>query len=271
MSESLSGFHNRIYLNNDYALKLMPNNKQGYEKELFIYTYFKSEYISKLIDYGYVDNIPYILLKRNEGVPVYSVWHKLKTEDREKIVAQIADIIKELNKLETQNFSYKGNFKDKIINTINELVDDKIFMNLKDDIISFVNRNVKYLDNIECCITYSDLHFDNILVAGNRVTTIFDFENIEYAPKDFVLDIWHRMQKYPHLFANLETEKFVNKEDYNQLMLWMQRYYPELFEEKEVYNSLKLYSLYYDMKMLKKYPNEQGLIKRLKEVIEERI
>lgn len=89
----------------------------------------------------------------------------------------------------------------------------------------------KYLQSDEFVLVHNDLHFDNVFYNNGKIKVI-DFERSMYAPRDFELDILYRMIRKPWNFASEETEQYTNAKDYFNILLYLEKYYKELFDNK---------------------------------------
>ena len=91
----------RVFLSENFVIKFFEGRKEKYySNELLIYNRLDSEYRSSLIDAGEINSIKYIVVTRTKGNTLYSIWGNLNSEEREKCVKQIANILKEITKIE---------------------------------------------------------------------------------------------------------------------------------------------------------------------------
>lgn len=76
LNPSKSGFNgNRVFLSDDYVIKIFENKDiEYYDNELLIYKNIDMPYISKLINFGVVDDTNYILLLKIKARPLYSMY-----------------------------------------------------------------------------------------------------------------------------------------------------------------------------------------------------
>jgi hypothetical protein len=273
--EAKSGFNNTVLLSDNHVLKVMANNEKRYLKELFVYQNNSIKQISTLVDYGTLNNVPCLLMSRGNGKRIYEVWHKVDDVAKEYIIKQIAHLIEEINNIDSKKyveiFDSRNYMEDAVSNIYANIkkLENIIDPVLKEKILKFLEKsnNVSFED--KNVIVYPDMHFDNILIDdNNNITSIYDFEDIKYCPSFVVLDIFQRMSKYPHLFANEEDEKNVNKKDYENIMIWLRKYNSSLFEYSDLAFKLKLLSLNYDLNIYIKYDKNNDLLKRIMEDID---
>ena len=283
------GFTNEIYSVNDkYILKICNNlkNEKDFSKEVYFLDLFKNKIpVAKLIKYDETKSFyekNYLICEKIDWENLYSVWHQLNDFERKNIIKQLCNYLKIINKTDYKGYLKKFwkienlNWQEKIISKINNNL-DKIslstegFSPLKsselEKLKNYINLNKKYLKNSKFWLVHSDIHFDNILVKDKKIVAILDFEKTEIASIDFVLDILKRMQENPSKYASEESEKFIKKQDYKNLLKWFKEFYPELFEFENLEKRLDLYDLEYNLKLLTMFPKEQVLKENILEII----
>lgn len=275
------GFTNHIYVINDqYILKVCvkEENEENFNRECFCYNLFKDKIpVPKIIvsdaSKSLLDKY-YMIYEKVSGDNLYSKWHLLNNEDRKDIVTQLCNIIKSINTTEYKSFAdhFKVNkdinwnnlkcnsLKAKLNNIrLNKILENQFISKIED----YIENNHHTLFEEKIGLTYFDLHFDNVLVSGNKVTALLDFERTDILSIDYALDTIKRLSEVPYLYACEEYEKFIKKEDYTDLLQWFREFYPELFDFKYLDIRLALYSIEYDMRLLLKFPEAEGLKRRL--------
>ena len=230
------GFTNDIYIVDDhYILKVCINkeNEESFNKECFCYNIFKGKIpVPNIIvadtSRSIIDNY-YMIYEKIIGDNLYSKWHLLNDRERKSIIRQLADIINCINTTEYKSFSTELKINEEInwhdlkYNSLNEKLNKIKFRNILDDqfivcIQDYIESNHYALFQQKVGLTYSDLHFDNVLVFGNTVVGLIDFETTDILSIDYALDTIKRLSKYPHLYACEEYEKYVEQRDYDNLL-----------------------------------------------------
>ena len=249
------GFTNTIYSVDDkYIIKICSdlNNEEKFKKEILFY---KANEDNELIPKLYFSDItkvvvPYLyeVIEKIDGVTLYDVWHTFSEEERENVIKQLCDAMKKFH-------SNKGVAYDWVLKT------SSLFLDLYEKAKSFdlfSNEEIKLLDEAykrfpellessEFVLVHNDLHFDNIFYKDGKIKLI-DFERSIYAPKDFELDILYRMIRKPWKFASEENEKYTNLKDYENIMGYIEKYYPELINIPNLYERLAIYDIVYFLK-----------------------
>lgn len=73
--------------------------------------------------------------------------------------------------------------------------------------------------------------------------------------------------KYPTKYVSEESEKFIKKEDYKNLINLFRKYYPELFKFEHLKKRLDFYDLEANLKLLVLFPNEEEILNNIKSVV----
>ena len=271
------GFTNEVYLiNGKFILKVCEDkdNEINFDKEVFFYSFFKKKLsVPKIKVYDNskkIYNRFYMIYPKIEGDNVYSKWHLLNNKEREKIVKQLCEILRVINNSSSDKFAKKFeidssiNWQEKILAKIQKSLSKVekrklLSVDLIKSIKDFVNANKYALKEQKVALVYWDVHFDNILIQGDKIVGILDFERTELASIDFVLNVVRRMVDYPKKYMSEDFEKFARKEDYAQLLDWFKEFYPELFEFEDLNKRLDLYALEHDLNTLLDWPDAKEL------------
>ena len=279
------GFTNEVYLiNGKFILKVCEDkdNEENFEKEVFFYNFFKEEFsVPKIKVYDNskkIYNRFYMIYPKIEGDNVYSKWHLLSNKERKKIVKQLCGILRLINKSSYDKFTKKFeidssiNWQEKILAKIQKslskvekrkLLSVDFIKTIKD----FIDSNKHTLKDQKIALVYWDVHFDNVLVRGDEVVGVLDFERTELASIDFVLNVVRRMVDYPKKYMSENFEKFARKKDYVDLLNWFKEFYPELFEFEDLNKRLDLYSLDHDLDTLLWYPKSREVKQMIAETV----
>lgn len=260
------GFTNLIYiLDKKFILKICSNyeNEKEFKNEINFYN--KNEgnnLIPKL--YYYDDSkkdIPYVyeIIEKVEGVSLYNVWHLLSEDERKNVIKQLCDAMKFFHLNIGKPFCWEDYITNKFLKLYKKAKESNIFSVEEQQLIEeAIPLFSKFLLSNKFVLVHNDLHFDNIIYKDGNIKLI-DFERAIIAPKDSELDILYRMVRMPWKFASEETEKFVKKEDYSNIMGYIKEFYPELINIPNLYERLGIYDMLYFIDQYLEHPEYDDL------------
>lgn len=191
LSEINSGFNNTLFnVNEKFIIKVCTDEKN---KDLFLkeYNFYLKNKNNKNIPKFYkFDNsnskVPYTyeIIEKVNGKTLYYYWYKMSEFERREIIKKLISILKEIHMEKTIKTNWKNEIKNDVLEKIE--VCKKYFSSDEYEIvISAIKVYDKYLldENIYSVI-HNDLHFDNIMYDGEKLTLI-DFNDYKNAPIDF--------------------------------------------------------------------------------------
>lgn len=264
------GFTNTIYIvNNMFIVKICtnPDNEKNFEKEIKFYKANSNNDLIPKLYYSNVekDIVPYYyeIIEKVEGVSLYNVWHTFNENQRENIIKQLCAAIEQFHRNVGESYNWTKKTSELFMSLYDKAKELNLFDNEEQELID--NAYLKfdnYLESKEFVLVHNNLHFDNIFYNEGKIKLI-DFERSIYAPRDFELDILYRMIRKPWKFASEETEKYTKLEDYENIMMYIEKYYPELIHVNNLYKRLAIYDMAY---YLKQYINNPHILE-LKEYI----
>lgn len=253
------GFTNTLYKVDKYIVKICEKkkNEKDFKHEIDFYQKNpNNKYIPTLYRYDLTKTkvkYCYSIIELLEGVSLYNIWHLLDEKKREEIIKKLCDILKTFHINKGQNYNWSNKLKKEALKYLKR---SKDFYN-KDEqklIEKAISKFDKYLIDNEMVFIHNDIHFDNIIYNNGNIK-IIDFERSMYAPLDFELDILYRMIRMPWKFASEETEQYTKYSDYENITLYLKKYYPLLFNHKYITERLKIYEMIYFMEPAYKYPH----------------
>lgn len=260
------GFTNTIYdVNTKFIIKICTNlnNEECFKREIEFYNANKDNDLIPKLYYSniYKKDIPYYyeIIEKIEGVSLYNVWHTFSEKEREDIIKQLCDAMKKMHSNKGVSYNWIDKFKNEFKSLFDYAIDRNLFF---EDEISTLEKAYslfdKYLESSEFVLVHNDLHFDNIFINNGKIK-IIDFERAIYAPRDFELDILYRMIRKPWKFASEEAEEFTNINDYSNIMLYIEKYYPELINIDNLHKRLAIYDIVYFLAQYIRYPEYEEL------------
>ena len=265
------GFTNTIYIVNDiYVVKICTNtdNEKNFEKEI---KFYKANEYNELIPKLYCSNVEkdevpyyYEILEKVKGISLYNIWHTLNENQREDIIKQLCDAMKQFHSNVGESYNWTKKTSELFSNLYNKAKELNLFDNEEQGLIDNAYFKFdKYLESKEFVLIHNDLHFDNIFYNEGKIKLI-DFERSIYGPKDFELDILYKMIRKPWKYASEETEDFTKLEDYENIMKYIEKYYPELIHIDNLYKRLAIYDMVY---YLKHYINNPHILELKEDVL----
>ena len=265
------GFTNTIYIvNENYVVKICTNtdNEKNFEKEI---KFYKANISNDLIPKLYYSNVEkdivpyyYEIIEKVEGVSLYNVWHTFDENQREDIIRQLCDAMKQFHSNIGESYDWTKKTSELFINLYKQAIELKLFDNEEQELIdNAYSKFGIYLESKEFVLIHNDLHFDNIFYNDGKIKLI-DFERSIYAPRDFELDILYRMIRKPWKFASEETEEYTKLEDYEYIMKYIEKYYPELIHIDNLYKRLAIYDMIY---YLKQYINNPHILELKEDIL----
>ncbi|MDD4124856.1 MAG: phosphotransferase [Eubacteriales bacterium] len=266
------GFRNEVWFIGDYVVKLYGKNTSGYAKELWFYKTASPSYAPELIAYG--EN--YIILSRIRGEGLYHLWRDMDNTQREATVEKIADIACKVNRVSLKGgesyFNIVPDWKAYMLSRIECDLEELEKINgippfLAEQVRSYMHENSGCLDDKTLYLVYADLHFDNLIIDKTGKPYLLDYEMLETAPRDFVLDVWQRMTIHPFTYANEADHELTLPKDYTYILSWMRKYAPELFDHPRVSERVNLYGILYELDILRDYPMGDWPIERMEKYL----
>lgn len=276
ISKATTGFTNVVYfVNDEYVIKFSKNEKTAkkLQKEIGFYQTTKLTCKPKYIASGFVGDMAYLIITKIEGYPLYKVWHTLSEDKRERLVEKICEILKQIH-----------------TSRIDFLEESYVFNNLTDKWVKSFEKNIKELnkrgitaEKLEVfvktklakifaeekpALVYNDAHFDNFIYNEKEDELyIIDFDRLVFTSADYELLIIVSMVNNPKKFASLEDEKNCKKSDYKNILNYMKKYYPRLFDFEWLDDRIFVYRFVYNLGNAFEY-NKTNIIKTQLEMFE---
>ncbi len=268
------GFTNEIHEVDGYILKvcIKEENEPQFKKETFLYEALKGKVtIPELVAVDTSKTLIgsyYMIYRRIEGDPLASHWHELTNEQRKELIKQFCEQLKLIATFDRTeyarvchvepNLDWRRHHLAEIRRWQALVTEKKLFSPEKLQAIDeFVERHQHVLKPQQLAVAYWDVHFDNILIDQNmNFVGLIDFESVDIVSIDYTLATVRRMVQEPHRYLSLEMEPFAKKADYEHLMEWYEKFYPELFDFPELERRLDLYDLADILRLRVYFPNE---------------
>ena len=255
------GFTNTLYrINDSYIVKVCTDidNEEEFKNEINFYNSNKGNALIPKLYYSSTEkkDVPYFyeVLEKVSGVSLYNVWHTYSEEQKEDIIRQLCDAMKQMHSIKGDRYSWNEYMKKEFNSLYEKAKELNIFSDEEQKLLEQAYSEFdKYLESDEFVLVHNDLHFDNIFVDNGRIK-IIDFERSMYAPRDFELDIFYRMIRKPWKFASEETEEYTDASQYSNIISYVNKYYPELVNIPNLYERLGIYDIVYFLAQLVRHP-----------------
>ena len=255
------GFTNTLYkINDSYIVKVCTDidNEEEFKNEINFYNSNKDNTLIPKLYYSSTDkkDVPYFyeVLEKISGVSLYNVWHTYSEEQREDIIRQLCEAMKQMHSVKGEKYNWSEYMKKEFTPLYEKAKELDIFNDEEQILLERAYAEFdKYLESYEFVLVHNDLHFDNIFVYDGKIK-IIDFERSIFAPKDFELDIFYRMIRKPWKFASEETEEYTDASHYLNIMSYVNKYYPDLVNTPNLYERLGIYDIVYFLAQLVIHP-----------------
>jgi aminoglycoside phosphotransferase (APT) family kinase protein len=205
----------------------------------------------------------WIVLRRVSGTPLVRAWPSLSQQDRRRAVAEVATALRALHATveprhlppagETPQLLVAGTrATEPVIAALQRAaklphVDARAMATA----VEWVQTMRTALDPFDApTLIHGDLHFQNVLWDGERVTALLDLEFARAAPPDVDLDVLLRFCTAPFLFVPVGREAEAMTEDYADVPFWIRDEYPELFAHPRIFDRLRVYAVGSDVRDL---------------------
>jgi aminoglycoside phosphotransferase (APT) family kinase protein len=205
----------------------------------------------------------WLVLRRVPGTPLVRCWPSLAPEERREAVRQVVDAVRALHatpapdglphmRQPPQLLVPGPDAVDPVCEAIERAASlpyvDRVAMA---DAIAWVRLTRQALEPFEATtLVHGDLHFQNVLWDGERVTALLDLEYARAAPPDVDLDVLLRFCVVPFLFVPEGREDEARAMDYAEVPYWVRDAYPELFAHRRLLDRLRLYAVGFDVRDL---------------------
>lgn len=255
------GFANNVWLTPEVVIRL----NEGRFRNAFQH---EAEVLSRLSAILPVPNVlakgqhdqsgEFIILERLPGSNLQDAWPMLSEKQRRSFSESIGSMILTLHSMPVEDWMQNPwandafstrNARDAYHAPVHEIdwiadsaaVTRPDLLHLVDEVRQFVNRRSHVFELEETCLIHADLHFRNVMVDGDQITGLIDFEGARPAPRSTELDM---------LFRWLIEENQKAPGEYNGLISGMMSTYPELFDDQELVSKLEIYELLWQLVQL---------------------
>lgn len=263
-----AGIANEVLLTPDHVIRLGSGRfRDAFSYEAEVLRRLPAEVPRpRVLGHGRRDEAgEYLVLERLPGVTLDAAWGNLATDQRRRLVTELARIVQRIHTIPpapwmdnpwVRGAVLGGKLQDAyhapprlsramIAAGRRARPDASPVLDLVD---AFIARRLDAFAGDVDVPVHADLHFRNVLVAGERISGIIDFEGFRLAPADTELDMFLR-----ELRRDLGSDKTVG-DDYDRVCAWFRDAYPALFAHPRLIERLEVYEALWHLVQLHWHP-----------------
>jgi aminoglycoside phosphotransferase (APT) family kinase protein len=255
---------NEVWLLDDMVLRVAPLHSGRLRYEAAVAACLPPEVgYPEILGAGEAAFGEWLLLRRTEGVPLGEAWVTMGEADRREAIAQLAGRMELIHAtpappLEPPFASdplacpHPVDPPGRLVGLIARArrlphVDPAVL----DGAGALLERCAPALDTARPTgLVHGDLHLENVLWDGNRISAVVDFEFARAGPPDLDLDILLRFCAAPELHVAEAYRHAVSAADFRMVPAWLRRDYPAVFAHPRLIERLTIYALAYDVRAL---------------------
>jgi aminoglycoside phosphotransferase (APT) family kinase protein len=215
-----------------------------------------------IVHYGRADMTEWLVLERVEGRVLSRAWPDMERDERRSAALQVAEILRQVHHVPAAvdpPFVYAQTLECPHQLPVARAVE-----------LLWQARSLPYVDPDVCdtaaelaldlmpalheprpvTLVHGDLHFENLLWDGERITAVLDFEWARPGPPDLDLDVVLRFCAEPALHVAADYEDLARAKDYAEVPGWLREGYPEIFDTPRLHDRLILFAIAYDARAL---------------------
>ena len=204
---------------------------------------------------GEHDGAPYQIQHYVTGQKLHAAWKDLTPAAQERVAAQLAGTLQVLHRESPSAFgapfadaprhpTWAGYLTARFHKSLAEIQALGIAMapGFVEMAADYFQAHAAALDGGAPTLVHGDLWLGNILVEGERITAILDFEYALHAPADYELNKIEDFCLYPNDYAEEENEDYTSA-DFAGFATLLRRHDPALFAVPRLRERLNLYHL----------------------------
>lgn len=261
ITEINAGFNNDLFdVDNKFIIKVCGNGKEEkFENENQFYIQnSNSTHIPKQYKFDntktVVDSV-YEIISKIEGKSLYYYWYKMNETEREAVIKELVEILKEIHKSKCEPYNWTNFIKSQILDSYKKT---KSYFSVEEQelIENSFSKYDKYLQDNKFAFIHNDLHFDNIIKNENGLYLI-DFNDAMVAPIDYEFRLLYMCKDTPWKWANSEIDPYQKPEDYKNIGIYIKKYYKEFSDIKFIDERMTIYRILNDIRLLTRFDNSE--------------
>ncbi len=261
IKESVDNF---IYQVDDKYVIRLRGGDEGYRRLKFkadlLNEISKDLPVSEVVAFGHYGKITYLIQKYIKGEPLFLIWQKLSSQQKESLIKSLAGYLRNLYSHLVPRFGIPYNSSSQF-NSWREYCEDAFNVNLEeviklkgdmplpvlDSVINYFDKNKHVLDVGEASIVHGDLWPANILVERGEIAALIDFEFSFWGAKDYDFFLTLQFCLFPN--DGLEGESRYLAEDFHDYYQLIKKNFPEIFLQKNIRERLNLYLIIHNLRL----------------------
>lgn len=257
-----SSTNNMVFLSGQNIVRINRSGNGRLQREaLLCQSLPKLTWTPEVVADGTVQDADYLIVKRKPGSPLARWWPDMRQSQREDAVEQLATCMRAIHFTEIpvdlepldnppQMLGSPGNPTLPVLRGLqrlrkNRFVGGTVVDDLETKVLNLAPSVNDYTDTRA---VHGDLTFENVLWDGSKITAVLDFEWARGAPRDLDLDVICRFVQWPHLHVDPAVAAHTKPSDYENVLRWMTRAYPELFSHRNLRQRLALYGIAFELR-----------------------
>ena len=231
---------------------------------------------AEVLDAGVHDGREWMLLRRATGEVLGRRWPRMSRDERRRVVHQLGQALAALHALPLPTGWQRPDLMPEALARrvtppeiaapfqqpparVHAIADAArtlpgVDHELIDEAEALVAARLPLFAAHRRALVHADLHSENVMVDGDRLTAVLDFEAALPAAPDLELDVPLRFCAWPHLPVAKEYEAQMRPEDFRDVPAWLAEAYPALFAGPNLRERLEVYAVVYDLRLGVEYP-----------------
>ncbi len=260
---------NEVWVGGEHIVRLNRRQDHRLEREALLAPFLPAELgYPPIVHYGGEIGADHLIMRRLPGRVLSQCWQQMSTVDRQSAVKQLALMLRalhnfvfplELPAIESPpllSSTPMGTPTGALLGALEEAqhlahVDPGVVIEARNLVLDTTPTLAPF---DAPTMVHGDLHFDNVLWDGRRITTLLDYKWARPCAPDLELDVFLRYCAYPFLHVSEPHRNLARTEDYADVPFLLAEYYPELFSMPHQFDRMRLFSIAYDVRELLLFP-----------------
>lgn len=208
----------------------------------------------------------WMIATRRPGQELSRAWGTLRTEERRRSIAGLADLLRALHGVSAAGVAPVADCPHPLPapQLIDALARARRLPGVDRAVVAAATERVEQLrgvlDDAPDTLVHGDLHLENVLTGeAGQLTGLVDFEWATAGPPDLDLDILLHSFADPSLHVEGGSTGKLQRRDFDEVVGWLRSAYPELLAHPRLAERLWLYRLAYEVRSLLRQPPPPGV------------